>query len=98
MLPGSCMCACLCVCACGRVCACVCVNLVVISCAEEDVVGGRVPFDEADSAAVTLQLLPWYRQVLQYTMRRDLPHFHLHTHTHIKKTKSVYADNTCKVL
>lgn len=40
-------------------------HLVVITRTEEDVVGGRVPLDEAHPAPVTLELLPRYRQVLQ---------------------------------
>lgn len=57
------------------------VYLIVVSCAEEDVVGGWVPLNEAHSAAVTLKLLPRYCKVLKHTMRRDFPHFYLETHT-----------------
>lgn len=63
-------------------CACVLLRyLVVISRAEEDVVSGRVPLDEAHPAAVTLKLLPRDCEVLQQPMRRDFPHFYLHAHT-----------------
>lgn len=55
--------------------------LVVISCTEEDVVGSRVPLNEAHSATVTLKLLPWYCDVLKHAVRRDLPHFDLQTQT-----------------
>lgn len=51
--------------------------LVVIGGAEEDVVGSWVPLDEAHSAAVTLELLPGYCDVLQDTVRRNVPHLHL---------------------
>lgn len=59
-----------------RECVCLC-YLVVVGRTEEDVVSSRVPLDEAYSAAVTLELLPRYCQVLQHAMRRDFPHFHL---------------------
>lgn len=64
----------------ARECTCLC-YLVVISRTEEDVVSSRVPLDEAHSAAVTLELLPWNCKVLKHTVRRDLPHFDLQTHT-----------------
>lgn len=51
--------------------------LVVIGRTEKDVVSSRVPLYEAHSAAVTLKLLPRCCKVLQHTMRRDFPHFHL---------------------
>lgn len=72
--------------------ACFSSHLVVIGRAEEDVVRGRVPLDEAHPAAVTLELLPRDCEVLEQTMRRDFPHFDLRAHTR-KKTavRSVLA-------
>lgn len=60
--------------------------LVVVGRAEEDVVGSRVPLDEAHPAAVTLELLPGNCDVLQHAVRRDVPHLHLLTHN-FKSTK-----------
>lgn len=60
--------------------------LVVVGRTEEDVLSSRVPLNEAHSAAVTLELFPWYCNVLQNAMWRDFPHFHLWTHTKLTKT------------
>lgn len=78
--------------------ACFSSHLVVIGCAEEDVVGGRVPLDEAHPAAVTLELLPRDCEVLEQTMRRDFPHFDLRTHAPKKQWLEVSSHDSLSFL